>query len=282
MPLVSIKDELRKASRSGYAVPLYDVFDPNAVDGLVKTLEETPSPCIIGVYSGSFKDANIEAFAAYIRTRAAKLDAPVSLMLDHGEGLEQARYAIELGFTDVMYDGSRLPFEENADTTAQIVAYAHALGIGVEAELGHVGVGASYDEYGGQRKGFTEPQAVVDFSLRTQVDFLAIAFGNAHGNYQSQPKLDLDLVRQIHQLVDIPLVMHGGSGLDDQEYRAVIAAGIAKINYFTGINNEATARMIQAAAGEKPSMFGQLAVLRQAYTDVCAHYLQVFGAAGKV
>lgn len=282
MPLVSIQDGLRKASRLGFAVPLFNVFDPISVDGLVEALQATPAPCIIGVYSGCLKDANIDAFIAYIRTRAEHLPVPAALMLDHGQNYDQACHALDLGFTDVMFDGSSLPLAENIAISRQIVELAHRRGAGVEAELGHVGMGSAYDEFGGKRLGFTDPEVVVDFVSQTGVDFLAIAFGNAHGNYQSEPRIDLELLRQIRSKVDIPLVMHGGSGLSDNQYREIIAAGIAKINYFTGINNEATARMVQAAAGDKPSMFSIFAAQRKAYADVCGHYLEVFGAAGRV
>ncbi len=281
MPLVSILPELYKAAKGGYAVPLFNVFDPIAVDGVVAAVEETRAPCILGVYSGCFRDANIAAFAAYIRERVRNLKAPVALMLDHGESLDQARQALELGFTDVMFDGSRLPLEENIAITLQVARLAHEAGAGAEAELGHVGQGSTYSEFGAKRLGFTDPQAVEVFVRQTGVDFLAIAFGNAHGDYAGEPCLDLDLVRAIRRKVDIPLVMHGGSGLTDDQYRQVISCGIAKINYFTGINNAATARMVQAAADEKPSMFKFTAALRQAYAERAAHYLQVFGAAGK-
>ena len=281
MPLSSIKEQLTKATREGYAVPLYNVFDPIAVDGVVAAVEARQAPCIIGVYSGCFKDANIEAFAAYIRARVKNLAAPVSMMLDHGESQEQARHALDLGFTDVMFDGSKLPLDENIEITRQVVRMAHLRGAGAEAELGHVGQGSTYSEFGAQRLGFTDPDIVEKFVKKTRVDYLAIAFGNAHGDYTGEPCLDLDLLREVRRRVAIPLVMHGGSGLVDAQYREVISAGIAKINYFTGIKNAATARMIQAAAEENASMFGITAAMLQTYTETAAHYLDVYGASGK-
>ena len=266
MPLSSIKEQLIRATREGYAVPLFNVFDPIAVDGVVAAVEAKQAPCIIGVYSGCFKDANIEAFAAYIRTRVKNLAAPVSMMLDHGESQEQAKHALDLGFTDVMFDGSRLPFEENIECTRQVVRMAHLRGAGAEAELGHVGQGSTYGEFGAQRLGFTDPDIVEKFVKKTRVDYLAIAFGNAHGDYKGEPLSGFRPAPRSAPPISIPLVMHGGSGLVDEQYREVISAGIAKINYFTGIKNAATARMVQAAAEENASMFGITAALNQTYS----------------
>ncbi len=281
MPLVSIKAELIKARREGYAVPLFNVFDPIAVDGAVAAIKAQNAPCILGVYSGCFKDENIEAYAAYIRTRVSRLPMPVSMMLDHGESAEQARCAIELGFTDVMFDGSRLPIDENVAISRQIVEFAHPLGVGVEAELGHVGQGSDYDEIESKRLGFTDPSSAQTFIEQSGVDFLAIAFGNAHGEYKGEPHIDLNLLAQVVKQTEIPLVMHGGSGLQDEQYRSVARAGIAKINYFTGIQKAASARMADAAGQLNPGMFAFTAAMRQTYTDMCSHYLEVFGAAGK-
>lgn len=281
MPLVSIKNDLIKARKEGYAVPLFNVFDPIAVDGTVAAIQAHNAPCILGVYSGCFKDTNIEAFAAYIRARVKNLPMPVALMLDHGESKDQAFYAIELGFTDVMFDGSSLPFEENASISRQIVEYAHPRGIGVEAEIGHVGQGSDYQEINSRRLGFTEPEAAARFARETKVDFLAVAFGNAHGEYRAEPHIDLDLLAQIVSLLEIPLVMHGGSGLQDDQYRQIARKGIAKINFFTTIAKAAVKRMVEASATPNPGMFDITGAMRQTYTDLCGHYLEVFGAAGK-
>jgi len=281
MPLVSIVPELIQARNLGYAIPSFNVFEPHAVDGLISALQKSAAPCIFGVYSGCLKEANIRAFAAYLRERVAHLQFPASIMLDHGETLEQVQLALDLGFTDVMIDASRLPFEDNIAKTREVVQLARHYGAGVEAELGHVGLGDQYNQFGAARKGFTDPRLVTEFVEKTGVDFLAIAFGNAHGEYQSEPRLDLELVREVRNTIAIPLVMHGGTGLTDDQYREVIRAGISKINYFTGLNKAATARMIRTAAEPGATMFGILSALREAYEETCIHYLEVFGAAGR-
>lgn len=281
MTLTSIKTELIKARDSKYAVPLYDVFDQFGVDGVFDALEMAKAPVILGIYSGARVMETISAFSAYITNRAEKSCYPVSIMLDHGSSVEKCLYALENGFTDIMYDGSNLPYEENIENTIKVVEAAHACGASVEAELGHVGVGSEYDSYGGKRIGFTDPNMVEDFVRRTNVDFLAIAFGNAHGMYKGEPKIDLDLIRTVYQKVDVPLVMHGGSGLSDGDYKEIIKAGIAKINFFTTIHNAASQMMVEAAKGERPSMFSISEQIRLAYKETCTYYFDIFGSTGK-
>jgi fructose-bisphosphate aldolase class II len=149
----------------------------------------------------------------------------------------------------------------------------------VEAELGHVGMGDQYDSLGGQRIGFTDPENVAHFVEATGVDFLAIAFGNAHGLYKGETHLDLDLVAEIRRRVDVPLVMHGGTGLSDEQFRSAIAAGINKINFATSIMNSAADNMRLAAAQPEASMFDIHAGIRTAYSHWCGHLYETFGTA---
>ena len=281
MTLVSIKKELDKAIQGSYGIPLFDVFDMSSVDGVFEALEGKRAPTILGIYTSFFAAPNAEAFAAYIQTRSQHNSVPVSLMLDHGDSIEQCIKALDCGFTDVMYDGSTLPLEENIANTKQVVRAARLRGAAVEAELGHVGMGHQYDVYGAKRLGFTDPEAVEYFINETGVDMLAVAFGNAHGLYKGEPQLDLDLVREIRRRVDVPLVMHGGTGLTDDQYREVIAAGISKINIATVIVNTATERMIKVANEEKASMFSISEAVKEAFLEWCLHFYEVFGTKGK-
>jgi len=281
MPLISIKAEMLKAREERYAIPLYDVFEMQGVEGVMDALEEKRAPTIMAIYSPYAMLPNARSFAAYIRTRAADCDVPISLMLDHGASVELCLKVLEYGFTDVMYDGSSLPIEENIANTRRVVKAAHARGAAVEAELGHVGQGDEYDTYGGQRAGFTDPAAVEYFVKQTGVDFLAIAFGNAHGLYKGEPQLDLELVKEIRERVPVPLVMHGGTGLSDDQFRGAIAAGICKINFATAIMNEAVDNMRTAAAAEKATMFDISAGIRTSYHQWCARLYDVFGVSGK-
>ena len=279
MTLVSIQNEMTKARRERYAIPLFDVFDMQGMEGLMDALIAKRAPTIVGIYSPFAALPNGRALAAYIRSRADDTDVPISLMLDHGASVEQCLEMLSLGFTDLMYDGSKLPLEENIANTRQVVSAAHAVGAGVEAELGHVGSGDQYDSLGGQRIGFTDPDSVVRFVEETGVGFLAIAFGNAHGLYKSEPHLDLELVAEIRGRVNVPLVMHGGTGLSDEQFHGAIEAGISKINFATCIMNAAADNTRPAAANPESTMFDISEGIRGAYSMWCGDMYEVFGTA---
>ena len=281
MTLVSIKNDLAKARQGHYAVPLYDVFDNQGVEGVMDALIEKRAPTIIAIYSPFALQPNARAMAAYIRCRAEDTDVPISLMLDHGANVELCERMLDYGFTDVMYDGSSLPIEENIANTCKVVALAHAHGAAAEAELGHVGMGDEYDSYGGQKVGFTNPDAVDYFIRQTGVDFLAIAFGNAHGFYKGDPHLDLDLLAEINRRVTIPLVMHGGTGISDAQFKAAITGGISKINFATAIMNGAVENMRQIAQSEKAALFEVTEGIRVSYRQWCSRLYDVFGTTGK-
>ena len=281
MTLVSIKNDLVKARKERYAVPLYDVFDMQGVEGVMDALIEKRAPTILAIYSPFAMLPNARAMAAYIRCRVEDTDVPVSLMLDHGASVELCERVLDYGFTDVMYDGSSLPIEENIANTRRVVAAAHAHGAAAEAELGHVGQGNEYESYGGQRAGFTDPDSVEYFVKQTGVDFLAIAFGNAHGFYKGEPHLDLELLAEIKQRVTIPLVMHGGTGISDDQFRAAIAGGISKINFATAIMNGAVENMRQATKSEKVTLTEVTEGIRVSYRQWCSRLYDVFGTTGK-
>ena len=281
MPLGSIGNELRKAQSGRYAVPCFDTFEMMGTQGMLAALEEKRSPAIVALYAGTVDRPGAGAFSALIRTLAEEATVPISLMLDHGASYEQCIKALRLGFSDVMYDGSKLPLEENIATTRLVARAAHAVGACAEAELGHVGVGAEYEVFGGQRKGFTDPAVVERFVAETGVDFLAVAIGTAHGVYKGVPQIDLDLLDEIRRRVDIPLVLHGGSGLSTEQFQAAVAHGIAKINIFTDLGITAGNRMIAAAKAEKASYFSIAEAARQAFHERVGYYLDTFGSSGK-
>ncbi len=281
MPLVSIGEELRRAQQGKYALPLYDTEDSLSTDGMFESLDEKQAPAMIAMYSGSMERANAPGLAAYIRARAKDSRVPVSFMLDHGTSFEQCMLALHYGCTDVMFDGSRLSYEENVAITTMVVRASHAMGACVEAELGHVGQGSEYQSFGAKREGFTDPESVADFVSRTGVDFLAIAIGTAHGLYDGEVHLDVDLLREIRECVDIPLVLHGGSGCSDEQFREVIAAGICKVNVATDLFVTTGRRMSERAAVE-PASYGEFSrTAIDSFKERVGHYLDVFGASGK-
>lgn len=281
MPLVSILQELKKAQQEHYAIPLFDTLDMQSTDAMFTAFEEKHAPGIIALYTSAMDRPNAKAFAAYIRQRAMDSKVPISLMLDHGGSFEYCIKAISYGFTDVMYDGSRLSMEENIENTRAIVRVAHAVGICVEAELGHVGSGSQYQTYGGIRKGFTDPNTVEEFISRTGVDFLAIAIGTAHGLYAGEPHLDLDLLSNIRAKVDIPLVMHGGTGCTENQFQEAIKVGISKINIATDLFVSASRNLVEAAKVDKPSYFGMSKAAYESFLERCNYYIDLFGAKGK-
>jgi len=173
--------------------------------------------------------------------------------------------AIRLGTSSVMFDGSTLPYEDNVSQTRDVVRVAHAVGVSVEAELGSIAgsaaeTGAAAAAAAEAKSAFTDPRLAVDFVNRTGVDALAISFGNVHGTYQGEPRLDLDLVREIHSLVDIPLVMHGASGLADEEYPRIVASGISKVCYYTAMGRRAADDILRmlTKAGEGGAVYHQI------------------------
>lgn len=283
--LTSIKNELARAQKGGYALPLFDTFDMKSTEGMLAALEAKRAPAMVAIYDTHFDKPEGRALAAYIRARAAETPVPISLMLDHGSSFEQCIQAINLGFSDVMFDGSALPLQENIAITRTVVRAAHAVGIAVEAELGHVGRGERYESHNARRKGFTDPNTVERFVTETSVDMLAIAIGTAHGLYKGEPQLDLDLLRAIRQRVEIPLALHGGSGCTADQFRAVIRGGITKINVATDLYQTAGSRLVTAArSGDiegRGAYFAQGKIATESFERRCGYYLDLFGASGK-
>jgi ketose-bisphosphate aldolase len=280
MPLVSMKTLIQNGREQHFAVPLFDVPSLNAAIGAVEAAEAVNAPVILGMYNAWFDLPEAPAVCAGLHALAEGAKVPVSLMLDHCASYIQCIKAIRFGFTDVMFDGSSLPFEENLRITSLVREAAHAVGVGVEAELGHVGLGAEY-EVGEARAHFTQPEMVQEFVSASGVDFLAVAFGTAHGNYKTSPQLDLDLLAQLNAVSTVPLVMHGGSGLSEDQFKGAIQGGIAKINVATHIFNEIEARTAQSAADGKTNLFAIEGIIRASFRELCTYYLQLFSAAGQ-
>lgn len=281
MPLVSIGEELKRAQQGGYALPLFDTADVQSTEGMLQAMEDRRAPAMIALYSGVVDRPYGPALAAYVRARLAEADVPASFMLDHGQSYEQCIRALTLGFTDVMYDGSKLSLEENIATTRMVVRAGHAVGACVEAELGHVGSGREYQDYGALRKGFTDPETVERFVEETGVDMLAVAIGTAHGFYQGEPELDLELLGEIRKRVDIPLVLHGGSGCSEAQFRAAIEAGISKVNVASDLYRAAGERINAEAAGDATSYHALSRAATEAFAERVGYYLDLFGASGR-
>jgi fructose-bisphosphate aldolase class II len=281
MPLQSIQPNLHDARNQGFAVPLFDAFDSRSVDGMFTAAEERNAPVIIALYATSMDGPNADALAAYILARAKGGTVQCSFMLDHGRTPAECLRAMDMGATDVMLDASRLPYDENLSLTKGVVREAHSRGIGVEAELGHVGLGRDYQDFGSRRKWFTDPDDAVRFVRESGVDSLAVAIGTAHGQYDGEPALDLELLGELRSSIDVPLVLHGGSGLSEDQYKSSILAGISKINIATELYATAGARLVSFAAegGSSYHEFGKTA--EESFANRCGSYFDVFGASGR-
>ena len=280
MPLVSIADELARAQAGRYALPLFDTFDLRSTEGMFHVLEERRAPVMVAIYASTMDRPNARALAAYIRARAEDSPVPVSLMLDHGRSFKECMRAIHYGFTDVMYDGSKLSYEENVETTRAVVRAAHAVGVPVEAELGHVGRGDDYEDLEVRRQGYTDPDAAVRFVEQTGVDFLAVAIGTAHGLYRKEPQLDMELLSEIRARVEVPIVLHGGSGVTEDQFREAIARGISKINVATDLYVTTGRRLVEAAQVEGASYHSLTGAAIESFQERCGYYLDLFGASG--
>lgn len=236
--LATLKEVLEKAEQGNYAVGAFNCTSLESGMAIVETAEELNSPVILQ-YADSHRHLIFIDVIGPIMLQLAKIaKVPVVVHLDHGASIESCRHAVDMGFTSVMYDASAKPFEDNVAETRSVVEYAHERGASVEAELGHIltskagaaeGNGKSYT----REEAYTDPEMAKEFIERTNVDALAIGFGTAHGIYTEKPVLDLNRIALIKSAKDIPYVMHGGSGLSEEEYRTAIHNGIRKINYYT-------------------------------------------------
>ncbi|MFC1975991.1 class II fructose-bisphosphate aldolase [Chloroflexota bacterium] len=247
MPLVGIKEILVDARKKKYGIPCLLAGNLEMIIGQIKAAEAQASPLILAYNSGVTPQVPMELAMPLIVNAARQARVPVASILDHGQSLEVAVQAIQLGSSSVMFDGSALPYEENVKQTKEIVRVAHAVGVSVEAELGsiggssvEIGMTSMVDSNVDPANYFTDPQRAADFVERTGVDVLAISFGNVHGPYRGEPNLDLNRVRTIYDLADIPLVMHGASGLINDDYGRIIASGISKINYYSAMGRSAS------------------------------------------
>ena len=235
MPLVNIKGILMEARKRKYGVLSLLGGNLEMVIGMVLAADETGSPVILAYNEDVTPEIPMELGIPLMVSAAKMAQVPVATILDHGKSLEHVVRAIHLGSSSVMFDGSNLPYEENVAQTREIVRIAHAVGVAVEAELGAISGSAVSLEGSGIKAIFTDPATAADFVERTGVDALAISFGNVHGVYQGDPNLDLERVREISAQVNVPLVMHGASGLAESDYRSVIESGISKVCYYTSM-----------------------------------------------
>jgi len=231
--LVNTKKMLLDAQRKKYAVPAFNIHNLETIQVVVETANEMRSPVILAATPGTFQFAGRDYIQAIAEVAAKKYDIPIALHLDHHEKFNDIVASVELGAKSVMIDASRHPFEKNVQIVRKVVDYAHAKGATVEAELGRLGGEEDDLKVDEANSYYTDPDAAAEFVERTGIDSLAVAIGTAHGLYKSQPKLDFERLDRIRKKVDIPLVLHGASGIPDEDVRKCIQLGIAKVNIAT-------------------------------------------------
>ena len=230
--LVNLDYVLKRAQKGGYAVGLFNTTDTDMLEGVLAAAEELRAPVIIGTAEVLLPYGELKLIAPSVRAAAERASVPVVLHYDHGLTVERCIEALDLGFTSIMFDGSAGDPENNIELTRKVVEMCHAKGVTVEGEIGHVG---SADVEGDQENNYTTPEEAKAFVEATGVDALAVAIGTAHGAYKHKPCLDLNRLAEIRSTIDTPLVLHGGSGLTDDDFRNTIKNGIAKVNIFTDL-----------------------------------------------
>lgn len=231
--LVNLNDVLIDAQRNKYGVGLFNAVNLEMALGVLSAAEKLRSPVIVGTAEVLLPFAPLENVADMLIPMAKRAGIPVVVHYDHGLTFEKCMEALKLGFSSIMYDCSTDEYDENIKKVAELVKIAHCFGATVEAELGHVG---NNEGDGSPESFYTDPRQAADFVSKTSVDALAIAVGTAHGAYKLPPKLDFERIEKIASIIPTPLVLHGGSGLADDDFRKAIACGICKINIFTDIN----------------------------------------------
>lgn len=231
--LVTLNDILPKAQKEGYGVGLFNTTDTDMLEAVISAAEELRSPVIIGTAEVLLPSGELQLIAPSILHAARRASIPVVVHYDHGLTFDRCIEALKLGFSSIMFDGSAGDVEQNLANTRKIVRIAHAMGASVEGEIGHVGQADTSDNEATDL--YTTPEEAVEFVKNTGVDALAIAIGTAHGAYKSKPKLDINRLKEIRAALDTPLVLHGGSGLSDDDFKNTIAGGIAKVNIFTDL-----------------------------------------------
>lgn len=282
MPLVTTKQMLLDAQAGGYAVGAFNIENMEMVQAVIAAAEEQKSPVIMQTTPSTVKYASTDYFLANVKAAAENASVPVVMHLDHGSSFELAMKAYRSGYTSIMIDGSHGTFEENIAVSAKVVEAVHPGNVPVEAELGKVG-GKEDDLDGGDDNPYTDPAQAVEFVEKTGIDSLAVAIGTAHGVYKGEPKLDLNRLSEIREVVSIPLVLHGTSGVPDTTVTECVKRGICKVNYATDLRIAFT-KGVKAVIAENPDVIDPKkynAAGREEVKKYVMQKMEVVGSVGK-
>ena len=231
--LVNLNDVLKDAQKNHYGVGLFNTTDTDMLEGAIAAAEDLRSPIVIGTAEVLLPAGELKLIAPSIIAAAKRATVPVVVHYDHGLTFDRCIEALKLGFSSIMFDGSAGDPAKNFENTREMVKIAHSMGVTVEGEIGHVGQADTCDNETSDQ--YTTPAEALEFVQETGVDALAVAIGTAHGAYKTAPKLDIQRLKEIRAALDTPLVLHGGSGLSDDDFRNTIREGIAKVNIFTDL-----------------------------------------------
>ena len=276
--LVNLNDVLKKAQAEHYAVGLFNTIDTDMLEAAISAAEEMKSPIIIGTAEVLLPYGELDLIAPSVISAAKNAKVPVVVHYDHGLTFERCMQALRLGFTSIMFDGSAGDADKNIADTAQIVKIAHSFGATVEGEIGHVGEAATCDN--AVSDNYTTPKEAADFIAKTGVDTLAVAIGTAHGAYKEKPCLDIERLDKIRERVDTPLVLHGGSGLSDDDFRNTVKHGIAKINIFTDLCTAGT-DAVESASVQGLSYLEMRNLKVEKIKEAVKAKIRLFGSEGK-
>lgn len=279
--LVNMNDVLFPAKEGHYGVGFFNAVNVEMARAVIETAEELNAPVMVGTAEILLPAMELGRVADYLLPLAEEASVPVCVHYDHGLTFDRCMEALHYGFTSIMYDCSTRPYEENVEAVAEMVKICHSVGATVEGELGHVGDNEGAGRLENPSDYFTDPDVAEDFVTRTGVDSLAIAVGNAHGDYKFPPKLDFARIETIAERTDLPLVLHGGSGLADDDFRTAVQKGICKINIFTDLDKAGKAGVEEGLAAGVKTMMGLMPYEMNAMKKVVANKIRLFGSEGK-
>lgn len=283
MALVNMRDLLYHAFENNYAVGAFDLVSLDFLEAVIGTAERCRAPVILSVAEPHFAHYDFELMMPAVEAAAKRASIPVAIQLDHGCSVESAIKAINLGCNGVMVDASNMSLPDNISATRAVVEMAHRCGVPVVGELGYVaGVeGEGAKQHPGESE-LTIPSQAEAYVERTGVDFLAVSIGTVQGRMKGRAKLDFPRLKQIHQAINIPLVIHGGTGLDEDQFRRLTALGVAKINYFTGLSDVAAQTMRDRMKSEREGSFTDLKQgVKEAISKEVERCLRLWGSAGR-
>lgn len=283
MPLVPMTEFLPKAKANRFAVGQFNMNNLEFAKAINEAAMEERSPYIFGVSEGAIKYMGLEYVVAIARAAAEESGLPIALHLDHGSSFEMVMKCIRAGFTSVMFDGSHLPLEENIALTKKVVEAAHAVGVSVEGELGTIGGTEDDISVDDEDAMLANPDDAIRFWEETRVDCLALAVGTAHGMYKGEPRIRYEIIEKVANAIDVPIVLHGGSGVPDESIRQAIRCGVGKINVNTE-NQVAMTNTIRQIFAEDQKVYDPrkyLGPAKEAMKEVVRAKIRLFGSQGQ-